>query len=370
MSLRRCLAFLFALLPLSAYAADQERILDAIELPPGFEIQVFGEVPNARSLAQAPDGTVFIGNRSGDKVWALRDNDDDGVADQRLVLAEGLDTPNGVAFHNGDLYIAEISRILRLDDILARLDNPPKPVVVNDDYPTDDHHGWKFIAFGPDGKLYVPIGAPCNICNEEGYALISRINPDGTGYEVFARGIRNTVGFDWHPETGELWFTDNGRDWLGDNRPEDELNHAPQAGLHFGYPYCHQGNIPDPEFGEGHDCDDYVAPEALLGPHVAGLGVRFYTGESFPAKYHGGMFIAEHGSWNRSEKIGYRVKFAREVDGGIEQEVFARGWLQADGSVLGRPVDVLVREDGSLLVSDDATGLVYRIHYTGEPSGS
>lgn len=351
--------------PSLACSAKPAEIINAVELPEGFEISVFGEVPNARSLAQSPDGTVFIGNRSGDTVWALQDIDGDHVADKRWIIAEGLNSPNGVAYFDGDLYVAEISRILRFDDIDSRLENPPEPVVVNDDYPTDGHHGWKFIAFGPDGKLYVPIGAPCNICNEEGYAVITRINPDGSDYEVFARGIRNTVGFDWDPATGELWFTDNGRDWMGDDKPDDELNHAPEAGLHFGYPYCHAGDIVDPEFGEGHDCADYVAPEARLGPHVAALGMRFYTGDMFPEKYHGGMFIAEHGSWNRSEKIGYRIKFVEKTADGVRQDVFASGWLQPDGSVMGRPVDVLVRADGSLLVSDDSTGLVYRIHYTG-----
>lgn len=354
---------LVLLMPLGCNGASEIR-LDAVELPEGFTIEIFAEVPNARSMTLSDEGVVYVGNRNGDKVWAVADRDGDGRADERHVIAEGLNSPNGVAWRDGDLYVAEVSRILRFDDIDARLDNPPEPVVVTDAYPTDGHHGWKFIAFGPDGKLYVPIGAPCNICDEEGYAVITRINPDGTGYEVFARGVRNTVGFDWHPQTGELWFTDNGRDWLGDDKPDDELNRAPRAGLHFGYPYCHAGDILDPEFGEGHDCDDYVAPEALLGPHVAALGMRFYTGDMFPERYRGGMFIAEHGSWNRSEKIGYRVAFAKPSENGVDVEIFASGWLQGE-SVLGRPVDVLVMPDGALLVSDDRAGVIYRISYSG-----
>lgn len=339
-------------------------VLEDIDLPPGFEIAVFAEVPNARSMTLSDNGVIYVGNRKGDKVWAVADRDGDGKADERYVVKEGLNSPNGVAWRDGDLYVAEISRILRFEGIDARLDNPPEPVVVTDDYPDDGHHGWKFIAFGPDGKLYVPIGAPCNICNEEGYAVITRINPDGTGKEIVARGVRNTVGFDWDPATDDLWFTDNGRDWLGDDRPDDELNHVAEPGQHFGYPYCHAGYVLDPEYGEGHACEDYVSPEALLGPHVAALGMRFYNGEMFPEKYRGGMFIAEHGSWNRSEKIGYRVVFVRKTADGTTTEVFASGWLQGE-SVAGRPADVLVMPDGALLVSDDAAGTIYRISYSG-----
>lgn len=360
----RLVLFALLILPLGCRGADVSR-LDEIKLPEGFAIDVFAEVPNARSMALSEQGVVYVGNRSGDKVWAVADRDGDGKADERHVIAEGLKTPNGVAWRDGDLYVAEISRILRFDEVDTRLDNPPEPVVVIDDYPTDGHHGWKFIAFGPDGKLYVPIGAPCNICDEEGYAVITRINPDGSGKEIYARGVRNTVGFDWDPETGDLWFTDNGRDWLGDNQPDDELNHATKAGQHFGYPYCHAGTIIDPEFGEGRNCEDYVPPEALLGPHVAALGMRFYQGEMFPERYRGGMFIAQHGSWNRSEKVGYRVMFARKTGNGVEVEPFATGWLQGE-SDWGRPVDVLEMPDGALLVSDDANGVIYRIAHSGE----
>lgn len=361
--MRSVLSLLF-LLPVGCSGAAP-LVLEDIELPRGFEIAVFAEVPNARSMALSDDGVIYVGNRSGDKVWAVVDRDGDGKADERHVIAEGLNSPNGVAWRDGHLYVAEISRILRFEDIDEHLENPPEPVVVIDDYPDDGHHGWKFIAFGPDGKLYVPIGAPCNICNEEGYAVITRINPDGTGKEVYARGIRNTVGFDWDPATGDLWFTDNGRDWLGDDRPDDELNHVTEPGQHFGYPYCHAGYILDPEYGERRACEDYVPPAALLGPHVAALGMRFYDGGMFPEKYQGGMFIAEHGSWNRSEKIGYRVVFARQAEEGVEVEPFASGWLHGE-SVSGRPVDVLVMPDGALLVSDDAANLIYRISYEDE----
>jgi glucose/arabinose dehydrogenase len=338
--------------------------LEQIKLPPGFQISVFADnVPGARSLAHGKGEVVFVGTRREGKVYAVRYRE--GRATQVVTLASGLRMPNGVALRDGALYVAEVSRISRYDDIEARLDDPPKPVVVTDRFPPETHHGWKFIRFGPDGWLYVPVGAPCNICEPEPnrYALISRIRPDGSGYEVFARGIRNSVGFDWHPETKELWFTDNGRDFLGDDMPADELDHAPRPGLHFGYPYCHGGDTLDPEFGRGKKCADYVAPAAKLGPHVAALGMRFYTGAQFPAEYRHSIFIAEHGSWNRSTPIGYRLTRV-VVSGGevVRSEVFAEGWLQ-DRSAWGRPVDVEVMPDGSLLVSDDHAGAIYRISY-------
>src|SRR5690606_3392786 len=250
------------------------------------------------------------------------------------------------------------------DGIDERLADPPAPVVVVDDLPTERHHGWKFIAFGPDGRLYVPIGAPCNVCDEEGYALILRMNPDGSAREVFARGVRNTVGFDWDPETGELWFTDNGRDMLGDDLPDDELNHAPETGLHFGFPYCHAGSILDPQFGKGRRCEDYGAPEPRLGPPVAALGRRLYDGDMFPARSRGGIFIAQHGSWNRSSKLGYRVMFAAREGSAFSLEPLAEGWLEGEAS-FGRPVDVEIMPDGALLVSDDQAGVIYRIVHEG-----
>ena len=299
------------------------------------------------------------------KVYAIVDRNRNNRADEVITVARGLRMPNGVAFRGGALYVGEVSRVLRYDNIEARLSNPPTPVVVNDTFPGDRHHGWKFIRFGPDGQLYVPVGAPCNVCERSDghYALIMRMNPDGTGLEVFARGVRNTVGFDWHPETKTLWFTDNGRDWLGDDVPPDELNHAARKGLHFGFPYCHGGDISDPEFGGKHACEEFVPPAMKLGPHVAAIGMRFYTGTMFPDRYRNQIFIAEHGSWNRSTPIGYRVTLVRlEENRAVTYEVFAEGWLQGNAA-WGRPADVLVMPDGALLVSDDRAGVIYRIVY-------
>ncbi|MFB3902999.1 MAG: sorbosone dehydrogenase family protein [Acidobacteriota bacterium] len=346
--------------------SDRRIPLEWIRLPLGFRIAVFADnVPDARSLTRGDSGTIFVGTLK-DSVMAARDTDQDGKADRVYTIARGLNMPNGVAFRDGALYVAEINRILRYDDIESRLDNPPQPAVVNDSYPSDEHHGWKFIAFGPDGWLYVPVGAPCNVCLREDkrYASITRIRPDGSGLEVFASGVRNTVGFDWHPETDVLWFTDNGRDMMGDNRPPDELNQAPQPGMHFGFPYC-QGDIPDPEFGKSRPCNQFTPPAIKLGPHVAAIGMRFYTGSMFPTEYNNQIFIAEHGSWNRSVPIGYRVTLVRlEGNKAVEYKVFAEGWLQGDDA-WGRPVDVLVMPDGALLVSDDEMGVIYRITYRG-----
>ncbi len=359
----RRLALGFAALAAATCAvADKEVLpLEKIKLPPGFRIDVYARVPHARSLALSPAGTLFVGTRESEVYAVRRGTPERGGA--VVTLANGLKMPNGVAFRDGALYVAEISRVLRYDDIEAHLESPGKPSVVRDDFPKDGHHGWKFIAFGPDGWLYVPVGAPCNICEPEKpvYAALSRMKPDGSTVELYASGIRNTVGFDWDPRTKELWFTDNGRDWLGDERPPDELDHAPRAGMHFGYPYCHGNGISDPEFGKKRPCSEFTPPARELGPHVAALGMRFYTGTMFPAEYRNQIFIAEHGSWNRSKKIGYRVSLVR-LDGGkaVSYETFAEGWL--DGSkVWGRPVDVLVMPDGSMLVSDDDAGAVYRI---------
>jgi glucose/arabinose dehydrogenase len=339
--------------------------LDKIQLPPGFSIAVYAEVPNARSMCWGAKGTLFVGNRGKDDVYALVDTDKDGKADEKFVIAKGLNSPNGVAFHNGSLYVAEISRITRYDDIENKLTNPPAPVVVYDKYPDNDHHGWKFIAFGPDGKLYVPVGAPCNVCDEkEPFASITRMNPDGTGMEIYARGIRNSVGFAWHPDTKELWFTDNGRDNMGDDMPSCELNYAPKKGMHFGFPYIHQGDTPDPEFGKGKKPSDYTPPAEKLGPHVAPLGMRFYTGSMFPPEYKNRIFIAQHGSWNRSTPIGYRVMMITlEGNKVAKYEPFATGWLQNNSKIIGRPVDVEVAADGSLLISDDENGAIYRVTY-------
>ena len=339
--------------------------LDSIKLPPGFRIDVYAHpVPGARSMALGTGGTLFVGTRDEGSVYAVVDADQDGRADDVLTLARGLTMPNGVAFRDGALYVAETSRILRYDGIESRLKSPPAPVVVKGDLPRDGAHGWKFIAFGPDGLLYVPIGAPCNICDRgDPYASIGRMKPDGSGYEIVARGVRNTVGFDWHPGTRELWFTDNGRDEMGDEVPPDELNRLSRPGLHFGYPYCHGGDVADPRFGRSRPCSEFVAPAQKLGPHVAAIGMRFYTGSMFPAEYRGQVFIAEHGSWNRSRKIGYRVTLVRlKGDEAVSYEPFAEGWLRGEKE-WGRPADVLVMPDGALLVSDDAAGAIYRISY-------
>jgi glucose/arabinose dehydrogenase len=343
--------------------------LNTIKMPAGFSIAVYAEVEDARSMAMSPGGTLFVGNRSGDKVYAVKDTDGDKVADKKWVLASGLNMPNGVAFRDGALYIAENSRISKLEGIESRLGNPGTPTVVYDKYPTEAHHGWKYIAFGPDGKLYVPVGAPCNICESKDpiYASITRINADGTGLEIFASGVRNTVGFTWHPTTGDIWFTDNNRDSMGDDMPPCELNTAPKAGMHFGYPYCHGGTIADPDFGKKRACSEFTVPARNLGAHVAPLGLKFYTGTQFPESYRGHLFIAEHGSWDRSKKVGYKVSLVKVADSKVmSNEPFATGWLnEGDQKAWGRPVDVLVLEDGSILVSDDRAGVIYRISYKG-----
>ncbi len=350
-------------LPLSACAQPD---LSLVELPQGFAIEYYAEgVENARQMALGDGGTLFVGSRRAGKVHAVVDSDGDRRADRVVLIAEGLKMPSGIEFRDGDLYVAAVSRVLRYPDIEARLDNPPEPEVLVDDLPTEDHHGWKYLRFAPDGDLFLPVGAPCNICDEPGFAEIRRLDLENGESETWAYGVRNSVGLAFHPQTAELWFTDNGRDWMGDDLPDCELNHAPERGMHFGFPYCHQGDVIDPEFGEGKSCADYVAPEINLGPHVAPLGLAFYTGDQFPDDYQGDLIIAEHGSWNRSDKIGYRLKRVTFEEGAVTgQEVFAEGWLQGQED-WGRPNDVLVLPDGSLLVSDDKADAIYRITYTG-----
>jgi glucose/arabinose dehydrogenase len=312
---------------------------------------------------------VFVGSRKSGRVYALVDDDGDYVADRKYRIAEDLNMPSGLEFKFGSLYVAALDRILRYNDIENWLDQPPAPDVIIDTLPDKTHHGWKYLEFGPDQMLYYPVGAPCNICDEPGFAEVRRIYADGSGEEVYARGIRNSVGLAFHPATGELWITDNGRDLMGDDMPGDELNHAPRPGLHFGYPYCHQGDTPDPEFGKGKNCADYEPPALTLGAHVAAIGMDFYTGTMFPEQYRGDLFIAQHGSWNRSSKVGYNVLRVRfDAQGQVAgSEVFASGWLQGQEN-WGRPADVMQLPDGSLLVADDQLGVVYRIVYRGEPS--
>lgn len=347
---------------------SQKYKLDKIILPEGFRIEVYAEVPDARSMTLSPEGTLYVGTRKK-SVFAIPDKNKDGNADNVYEIIHNIDAPNGVAFKDGSLFIGGISTIYRMDNIESNLANPPTPDVVYDKYPSDKHHGYKFIAFGPDGKLYIPVGAPCNICEPKKpvYASITRMNPDGSNFEIFASGVRNTVGFDWHPNTKEIWFTDNGRDLMGNDMPDDELNTAPKAGMHFGYPYCHQGDILDPKFGKGRNCSDYTSPVKLLGPHVAALGMRFNKNNKFPSEYDNAIFIAEHGSWNRTTPIGYRISVVKmNADGTpMDPVIFAEGWLQNVRDVSGRPVDVQFLHDGSMLVSDDFAGVIYRISYEG-----
>jgi len=360
--MRLLLSILLAATSLPLLAAPK---LDKLVLPKGFHIALYSDqVPNAREMALGTHGTVFVGSRGAGKIYALTDSNGDGVADKVRVLLSGLNDPLGVAFHDGDLYVSAVSKILVLRDIEQHLDAPPKPELITDKLPGESHHGGKFLAFGPDGKLYVPIGAPCNIC-EPGpdHAKLIRMNPDGSNWQDVAHGIRNTVGFDWQPGTKRLWFTDNGRDMLGDDIPSDELNEISKTGQHFGYPYCHQGDTIDPEFGKGKKCSAYVPPVVKLGAHVASLGMRFYDGKQFPASFRGAILIAEHGSWNRTRKSGYRVMVVK-LKGSkvISYEPLITGFEQSE-SAWGRPADVQPLPDGSVLVSDDLAGAVYRVTF-------
>ena len=355
-----------------------DSFLEKIVLPEGFEINIYADdVENARSMAISPLGTIFVGNRNEDNVFALKDTDGDNVIDKKYLITNKLkNMPNGVAFHDGDLYVAEVNKIWKFENIEENLSYADKfdeyleePILISDDFPSDRHHGWKYISFGPDGKLYVPVGAPCNICESrnEIYASITRMNSDGSNREIYVKGVRNTVGFTWHPETKQLWFTDNGRDMLGDNIPPCELNKVTGKDQHFGYPYCHGDDIGDPEFGGEYSCSDFVMPVQNLGPHVAPLGLKFYTGKMFPDEYKGDIFIAEHGSWNRSKKIGYRISRVKiENNKSVGYETFIYGWLDDDEQeAWGRPVDILILEDGSMLISDDKANAIYRVTYTG-----
>lgn len=333
-----------------------------LKLPPGFNIEVYASgIPTARTLREGDKGTIFVGSRFVDKVIAITNKDGKRTV---KTLVSGLHRPNGLAVHNGALYIAELSKVHRIDKVEDNLDNP-KPTMIYDDLPKDEAHGWKFIGVGPDNKLYVPVGLPGNnVPASEKHAQIRRMDLDGKNAEVYVRGVRNTVGFDWHPATKQLYFTDNGRDWVSEDLPEDELNRVTKQGEHFGSPFCHQGNFPDPEFGWGRSCKEFVAPVGLLGAHTAALGMRFYTGKMFPKDYQNVAFIARRGSWNKTVKLGGDVVMAKlNKDGTVKSiEPFLTGFLE-NNSYLGRPVDVLQLKDGSLLVSDDYNGAIYRITY-------
>jgi glucose/arabinose dehydrogenase len=362
---------IYSLTLLPVFAADLP--LDRIKLPEGFSISIYAEnVSGARSMALGDKGTLFVGSRKAGKVHAVVDSDGDNKADKVILIAKDLWEPNGIAFRDGALYVGEINRFFRYDGIENALDAPPEPVVLVDDLPKEQWHGAKYFSFGSDGKLYFGIGAPCNNCdavvekNDPRFCTIMRMNADGTGVEPYVHGVRNTVGIAWHPENGDLYFTDNGRDMMGDDVPQDELNRVTKAGQHFGYPYIHGGDVPDPKHGQGKSPGDYVKPIQQLGPHVAPLGLKFYTGDQFPSDYKNRIFIAQHGSWNRTVKIGYRVMQVTldEAGNAAAYGEFATGWLYR-GEPWGRPADVFVMPDGALLVSDDHANVIYRITYTG-----
>ena len=353
--------------PVQAEAGSIPGEVSGIIVPAGFHITRFSDnTPNARSLALADDGTVFVGTMTEGKVYALQDKDGDGYAETVNTVLHGLNVPNGVAWYQGDLYVAEVHRIIKLKDVARHLNGSATPEVVYSGFPSERHHGWKYLRIGPDRKLYAPVGAPCNICipSQPVFASLTRMDLDGSHFEIYAQGLRNSVGFDWLPGSNVLYATDNGRDYLGDDAPTDELNRVSQTGQHFGYPWCHGGDVPDPEYGTQHACREFEAPAWKFPAHVAPLGIRFYQGKQFPASYQGQLFVAQHGSWNREQPQGYRVVLVRFQDGKpVSDEVFASGWLHADGKAAGRPVDILEMPDGALLVSDDLAGAVYRISY-------
>ncbi len=341
-----------------------------LNLPEGFQIEVYARgVDGARSMAMGDNGTLFVGTRTENNVYAIQDTDGDFKADNIMVL-DTMEVPNGIAMRNGDLYVAQVGSLWKYPNIEEQLGGDLEKELIYDDFPTEFHHGWKYIAFGPDDKLYVPVGAPCNICNrtdeDERFATISRMDPDGSNREIYARGVRNSVGFTWHPDTKEMWFTDNGRDMLGDDIPPCELNKVTEVGQHFGYPFCHGGIVKDPEFGDLHPCSDFVFPALQLDAHVAPLGIKFYTGNMFPSEYKGKAFIAEHGSWNRSKKVGYRIMMVNIEDGeALSTEPFIDGWLnEVEQKATGRPVDILLLKDGSMLISDDYGDAIYRVSYS------
>ena len=333
----------------------------------GFSLSVVtDQVPNARQMAETDSGLLLVGSRRAGKLYAVTLVP--GAEAEVVTFASGLAVPSGIALIGGDLYVAALNRVLRYRDIERTFRHRPKPEVVTDALPDKGHHGWKYLSVGPDGHLYVPVGAPCNICQpeDEVFATILRMHPDTGEWSIYARGVRNSVGMDWHPETGKLWFTDNGRDWMGPDVPPEEVNVVEEAGAHYGYPFVHGTDVLDPEFGAGHDPADYVAPVYEIQAHAAALGMAFYDGDAFPPAYAGAIFIAEHGSWNRLLKVGYRVSVVRV--GSTKAEPFVDVWL--DGQVAtGRPADVLVARDGTLLISDDSAGRIYRVTAT-SPTGA
>lgn len=362
----RIVFFLLCLcLTTMSYAEDVP--LHLLKLPPGFKIDIYAEVPKAREMALGPNGVVFVGSL-GEKVYAVIPDKSSKYGTRVVTVATDLNTPNGVAFHQGALYVGEIDKISRIDDIEKNLQQPFTPKVISQNLPKEKWHGPRFIAFGPDNKLYIGVGVPCNVClpEDKRFGTIMRMNADGSESEIYAKGIRNSVGFDWDPLTQELWFTDNGRDLLGDNTPPDKLSRAPQKGMDFGFPYFNGKGLPDPEYGKLKPNLAFTPPLLELPAHVAALGMSFYTGKLFPASYHNQIFIAQHGSWNRSKKVGYQViAVKRNGNQVISATPFVTGWLQGE-KTLGRPVDTLVMPDGALLISDDYAGLIYRVYYQGQ----
>ncbi len=354
--------------PPTPAAADKLPIAK-LKLPKGFNIEVYvSGIHNPRSMRQGDKGTVFVGSRFSGKVLAIVEKD--GKREVKTI-AEGLHRPNGIAFHKGTLYVAELNKVWRYDNIEANLDKPEKKLIY-DQLPSDEPHGWKFIGVGPDEKLYIPIGAPCNICMPpDTHAQMRRINLDGSGMEVVARGIRNTVGFDWHPVSKELYFTDNGRDWMSESLPEEELNRITKVGQHFGFPFCHQGNVADQEFGWGRSCDEFVKPVTLLGPHGAALGMRFYPGGAFPAKYKNTIFVSRRGSWNKTQRNPSDVVVVTLKKDGTFQSIepFLTGFTE-NNVHLGRTSDLVFLKDGSMLVNDDHNGAIYRITYGAKRTAS
>ncbi len=342
--------------------------LASLKLPEGFSISIYAEVENPRQMALGTQGTVFVGSRGAGHVYAFKDTNKDGRADQRYLIDKGLNMPSGVAFYRGDLYVAAVNRILRYPDIEAQLAKPPKPELITDDLPDAEHHGWKAIEFNSKGELFVPVGVPCNICKpgDQRFGTILKMDVSSGEYTVYAKGVRNSVGLAFHPQDGSLWFTDNGRDWLGDDLPPDEINHAYRSGLDFGFPYLHGKQVLDPEYGKSAQIQQYTLPVVELGAHVAPLGLAFYTGDMFPEQYRNSVFVAEHGSWNRSRKSGYRVIEVQLKQNRLQAvKPFITGWLDKQkDSAWGRPVDIVQLEDGSMLVSDDYADLIYRVIYS------
>lgn len=374
------LIVLFAVLSSCAAQSSAQPQIKKLKLPPGFQASIYSDkVPGARQMVLSEAGTLFVGTTSN-TVYALPDRNHDGTPDAVVIISDKLNKPNGVAVRDGALFVGEIDKITRYDDIEKQLQQPVKGQsgrtfkrsIVYDKLPNVDWHGFRYIRFGPDGLLYFGIGAPCNVCerpDDARFGTLVRMKPDGSSFEIFAKGIRNTVGFDWHPQTKELWFTDNGRDYLGDNLPPDELNCAPAKGMNFGFPYRYGNNVPDPEFGIKAPKNVKFTPVSMpLGPHVASLGMRFYDRNIFPAKYRGNIFIAEHGSWNRDKRIGYRItSVALENGKASKYETFMDGFLIGE-EPWGRPVDLCITPSGAMLVSDDRCGAIYKISFPTEPA--